>query len=141
MKYKLFVEGHPTTAGSLKWYGKGQVVHANARTLKWEQWIAWTWLQAHERTLKVLGPVEIWLTFVFKRPKSHFTSKGEIRKPFKHMTAPCWHRRLDLDKLTRAVFDALTGCAYEDDGQITDLHARKVWGETEGVDIIVEGEI
>ena len=36
-----------------------------------------------------------------------------------HTTAP------DLDKLTRAVLDALTGVLYLDDKQVIELHARK----------------
>lgn len=148
MKYTLFVEGHPTTKGSLTWYGKGQVVNANERTKSWEQWIEWIWIQSpHYRTIKPKGPVKITLIFYFKRPKGHYGTgrNSDIIKPqYAHMTAPCVYKD-DLDKLSRAVFDALTGQAYEDDGQIAELHARKEWTDkdhpVEGVEIIVEGEI
>jgi Holliday junction resolvase RusA-like endonuclease len=36
--------------------------------------------------------------------------------------------RPDIDKLSRALLDALTGVAYEDDGQVVALTARKSYG-------------
>jgi Holliday junction resolvase RusA-like endonuclease len=36
--------------------------------------------------------------------------------------------RPDVDKLARALLDALTGIAYEDDGQVVSLTVRKVYG-------------
>lgn len=35
----------------------------------------------------------------------------------------------DLDKLSRAVLDALTGIAWEDDAQVVELHARKTYSD------------
>ena len=40
--------------------------------------------------------------------------------------APCV--RPDVDKLARALLDALTGVAYEDDGQVVTLTVRKRYG-------------
>ena len=36
--------------------------------------------------------------------------------------------RPDVDKLARALLDALTGVAYEDDGQVVALTVRKIYG-------------
>ena len=41
-------------------------------------------------------------------------------------THPCV--RPDVDKLARALLDALTGIAYEDDGQVVALHVLKIYG-------------
>jgi Holliday junction resolvase RusA-like endonuclease len=42
--------------------------------------------------------------FVFPRPKSHFTSKGQIKA-----TSPVWHiQKPDRDNLDKAVLDSLT---------------------------------
>lgn len=47
----------------------------------------------------------------------------------------------DLDKLTRAVLDALTGIVWVDDRQVVALHSTKVQGATPGVDVTVtEGD-
>ncbi len=141
MKYTLWVEGHPTTKGSLSWFGKGQVVNANERTKTWTDWVRWIWIQSpNYRSLKIETPVKMTLIFYFKRPKTHFNSKGDIKPKYQFMIHPAWKGRLDLDKLSRAIFDAMTGHAYDDDGRIAELHAYKRWGETEGVKIIIEDE-
>lgn len=68
-------------------------------------------------------PVEIGITFVFVRPKSHYTSKGELRAG-----APTHPGKPDIDKLCRAVLDALTGILYHDDAQVVSLNASKRYG-------------
>ena len=61
------------------------------------------------------GPVELALYFTYKAP-----TKAQHEKP--KTTAP------DVDKLTRAVLDALTGVLYVDDRQVVRLEARKDYG-------------
>lgn len=68
-------------------------------------------------------PVGIGITFVFVRPKSHYTSKGELRA-----SAPSFPGKPDVDKLCRAVLDALTGILYHDDAQVVSLNASKRYG-------------
>ena len=46
-------------------------------------------------------------------------------------------RRPDLDKLQRAVLDALTGVLFSDDGQVVQLAAVKQYGQP-GVHIVAE---
>lgn len=41
----------------------------------------------------------------------------------------------DADNLAKAVMDALTGYAYNDDAQIVDLTVHRVTSNTEGLDI------
>jgi Holliday junction resolvase RusA-like endonuclease len=43
--------------------------------------------------------------------------------------------RPDADKLVRACLDALTGVLWEDDSQVVEISARKVYGPTERVDV------
>ncbi len=61
------------------------------------------------------GPVVLTVTFHLARP----LAVGTLQQP--HVSKP------DLDKLTRAVGDALEGVLYANDSQIVDLHARKVY--------------
>lgn len=68
-------------------------------------------------------PVGIGIAFVFVRPKSHYTSKGELRAG-----APSHPGKPDIDKLCRAVLDALTGILYHDDAQVVSLNASKRYG-------------
>jgi len=73
----------------------------------------------------VTKAVTVRLDFTFARPKSHFTGKGAIRAG-----APDFPGRPDIDKLCRAVLDALTGVIYADDAQVQTLVAVKGWGLT-----------
>ena len=41
----------------------------------------------------------------------------------------------DLDKLVRAVLDALTGVCYKDDSQVVYIETEKVWDKTTYVGI------
>jgi Holliday junction resolvase RusA-like endonuclease len=46
----------------------------------------------------------------------------------------------DLDKLVRAVLDALTAVAYRDDGQVTRITATKEYG-TPGLSVSVGAKL
>jgi hypothetical protein len=41
----------------------------------------------------------------------------------------------DLDKLVRAVFDALTGVAFLDDKQVADIHAVRVFAPFTAIEV------
>lgn len=93
------------------------------------------------------GPVRIWIRFTFTRPPSHFgtgRNAHRLRTTAPHYPGP---RCGDVDKLARAILDALTDAeVWGDDTQVVDLRARKFYaGEHEhalpagdGVDIILE---
>lgn len=71
-------------------------------------------------TLYGSEPVSVNATFVFVRPKS----VSERRRPYNTV-------KPDIDKLLRAVLDALTGVAYRDDAQVVSVSARKLYGDSE----------
>lgn len=69
-------------------------------------------------------PLEVQLLFKLVRPKSHFGAKGVLPSAPAHpLTYP------DIDKLARAVLDALTGVLYDDDGRIALLTVEKQWSD------------
>jgi crossover junction endodeoxyribonuclease RusA len=71
-------------------------------------------------------PVLIALTFKLHRPLSHYGSGKNARlvKP----SAPKHPAKVpDIDKLTRAVLDALTSIVWVDDSQVVRLTASKVY--------------
>lgn len=76
------------------------------------------------------GAVGVSAVFYVCRPKSHFgtgRNAGCLRK-----SAPAYpvtKRAGDLDKLARAVLDALTGVAYRDDSQVIELRLSKLYAE------------
>ena len=79
------------------------------------------------------GPVAVELLFRFVRPASHYTAKGALRD-----AAPRHVGKPDIDKLCRAVLDALTGIAYADDSQVVALDASKVYGPTASTEIFIK---
>jgi len=73
------------------------------------------------------GPLLLEATFNFPRPKSHYRTGrhvGEVKA-----SAPVWcTTRPDLDKLLRAVGDAITGYVCHDDAQLVEVEAVKAYG-------------
>ena len=133
----FWVQGHPVPQGSKRHVGKGIMIE-QSNVKPWRDSIAWE----AQNVIKTPLLYGVWLKLVFhfKRPKGHYgTGKnaGVLKERFKrtdHTTRP------DLDKLCRAVGDALTGIAYRDDSQVVSLGGAKVYTEgVEGVRIDVEG--
>jgi len=83
------------------------------------------------------GPVSAHLEFRFPRPKSHYRG-GKIDPDRLRKDASSFViRRPDLDKLCRAVLDALTGVVWVDDALIAQLAAVKCYDDAPGVLIVV----
>lgn len=80
------------------------------------------------------GPVRVSLAFKLRRPKGHTGARGLLPSaPLHPVVKP------DIDKLARAVLDALTGPAFTDDSQVVELIVLKHYAVgTPGVDIRIE---
>lgn len=116
------VNGLPVPQGSMKVI-HGRVLHSQGSALAvWRSMIGWE--------AKVAGatphnlPVKITIVFVMPRPKT-------VKRPYPTV-AP------DLDKLVRGVLDGLTGIAYDDDAQVVEIHAYKIYGSSSGAEIRLE---
>jgi crossover junction endodeoxyribonuclease RusA len=74
------------------------------------------------------GPCYVDVVFYFKRPATHFGT-GRNRETLKPDAPDLAHgQRPDLDKLCRALGDALTTArVIGDDSQIAELTAHKCW--------------
>jgi len=70
-------------------------------------------------------PVRLQLIYWMKRPLSHYRTVEMLLRPgyerLSHETTP------DLDKLVRATMDALTDVIYEDDKQVVEIVAHKLY--------------
>lgn len=130
----IVVHGSPVAQGSLIRGGHGGVHAANdARLRPWRTSLADAAVAAMEGRDPWAGPVAVDLVFSIARPKGHWRTGArstELRPsaPDVPTTKP------DLDKLTRAVLDALTGIVFRDDSQVVDVQATKRYG-TPGVRI------
>lgn len=110
----VFVPGRPAPQGSKRHVGRGIMVESSKAVGQWRDDIR-SWIRAMHDAPPIGGPVAVQLTFVMPRPAS---------AP-KRSTPPAV-KRPDVDKLARAVLDAIGSAGlWRDDSQVVDLHAAK----------------
>jgi crossover junction endodeoxyribonuclease RusA len=83
------------------------------------------------RQSALTGPVMVSAWFVFPRPAHHYLPANS-RRPARELRldAPRFvDRKPDVDKLARALLDALTNVVIEDDAQVAGLMAWKVYDD------------
>jgi crossover junction endodeoxyribonuclease RusA len=143
------VTGQPAPQGSYRAVGRSghtRLIPTNERALT-----AWR-LAVSEAAEEVMngeplltGPVYVAMRFVVPRPKGHY--RQSAKRWWQQLpSAPVRpYKRPDLDKLCRAIGDALTGRVYRDDSQITTLVASKHYvirpDDWTGVEILVTEDI
>lgn len=124
---KFTVHGKPAPQGSMRAFHRPGMKHAvitsdNKKLKPWRQEISG--MAQNQGAVASLGPMVVTLDFYFSRPKSAKKRNGMTVKP-------------DVDKLARAVLDALTGIIFHDDSQVVHLTARKHYELPERVEIQV----
>lgn len=133
---EVFVPGVPCTQGSKKPFVNKHTGRASLVEDRHEDLICYRnniamFLRAEDAPL-TLGPVSVDLIFYFTRPKNHYGTgrNASVLKP----SAPAvpYGSRNDIDKLCRAVLDAMTELAFKDDGQVTTLLAKKKYASGPG---------
>jgi len=127
---KFFVRGEPAAQGSKTPWG----TEANPNLKPWREAVIWE-ARAAAAGAKLEGPVLLRLQFVYRRPKAHYRAgryAGEVKA-----SAPLWKSSTpDLDKLCRAVGDALTQSGVlRDDALVAILEAAKLYGEEPGLTV------
>lgn len=109
----LFVPGRPAPQGSKRHVGGGRLVESSKAVAPWRTAIAWHAAQAFTD-----GPLQdavlLDVEFVMPRPSS-----------YPKRTTPAATKKPDLDKLIRAVADALSGVVWRDDSQMVRIAATK----------------
>jgi crossover junction endodeoxyribonuclease RusA len=135
---RIDVRGLPRPQGSMRVFPNGGTQYPAA---------VWDWRHQVQQAAAtaidtegggpILGPVEVRLGFDMPHLLAHYgtgRNAGQLktRAPVYPKTAP------DLDKLIRAVNDALTDAGvWRDDGQVALLHAAKRYASQPGVMIVV----
>lgn len=133
------VTGLPVPQGSLrailpKRSARPVVIHARSQALAvWRASVAY----AAQRALGGLppvavGPVALSGMFILPRPRS---APQGLRTAKQRLQWERPWRKPDLDKLTRALLDGLTGVLFADDGQVVHLNLSKAYGPTPGAKI------
>lgn len=116
----VFVPGHPAPQGSKRYVGHGISVEDNKRTKPWRDDVR-SALVLDKGTpearplMRFVGAVACTLEFIMPRPKSA-----------PKRSTPAADKKPDIDKLIRAVLDAITSAGViEDDARIVQLRAKK----------------
>lgn len=125
-----FVSGRPAPQGSKRLLAHGALVESSKQVKPWRADVRQAVLDAGHPGFPAGTPVHVLLEFVMPRPAA--TPKRRT---------PAAVKRPDIDKLARAVLDALSSAgAWHDDSQVTSLTATKrlaELGETPGCRITV----
>lgn len=126
----------PAPQGSKRHVGHGRMVEASKRCKPWRHAVAASAQQQMRDQKRELltGACSVSVVFRFKRPKSHFTTNGQLKAAApKH----CVVKRNDIDKCCRSTLDGLVdGGLLADDSLVIELVAWKGFcaaGEQPGV--------
>ena len=121
--------GLPVGQGSMRTVmaaGRAHIVHNHGKAL-----IDWRLRIGNEAQVAmgvepmIVGPVRVVADFYLPRPKAHSAPDGALR-PW----APVWAPTTpDIDKLERALLDALTGVCFADDKQVVSLWCDKYYSD------------
>ena len=121
MGLRVFVPGTPRPQGSMRAMvvgGKARMFNASHDTLaQWRHSVTSASVDLWGDHPPFDGPVAVMVKFALPRPPSI------PRKRWAPTVKP------DLDKLARAVLDALTGVAFTDDARVISLTAQKHYAE------------
>ncbi len=130
---RLTIPGRPRPKGSSKWIpsattGKSVPAH-NANLEHWTASVTLAAQRSYGRS-PTDGGVRVVIDCFFRRPKAHYRTgrKAHLLRedaPSVHVQTP------DVDKLARAILDALTGVIYHDDSQVSALMVTKAWSDVD----------
>lgn len=128
-----------TARGTREFTGQAAQVDSSGDALhQWRRDITAAAVAAGATVLQ--GPVRVTIEFRMPRPQAHYLPANSRRsRPQLRQDAPAWHTsKPDVDKLTRAVLDALMRVVFADDAQVTAVRAFKVYAESPGARVMVD---
>ena len=126
--YSFTVWGTAAPQGSKRHVGNGVMRESSPRVYTWRDDVRCIALENLPAQWDPRSAIRLDLTFCFQRPNSHYGRKAGILYLKRNAPPEPTSGRLgDLDKLQRAIFDALTGIVYADDRQVVEVHASKVY--------------
>lgn len=124
------VPGVPVQQGSMNAFvvnGRAVVTHKSPKALKdYRARVAVAAEIAGARCTR--GPVSVRVSFYMQRPKSHFGT-GRNEGVLKDSAPRYCTTTPDVDKLARSILDALTGVCFNDDSQVVELRAVRLYAD------------
>lgn len=134
MIWEIWVAGVAQPQGSARGFKKGNRVIVTSDNKSLRPWRHAVTSEAQQKAAfagpdsPLSGALDLELAFVFPRPAGHYGKRGLLA------TAPVVKSsRPDVDKLARAVIDALADAGiFHNDAQVARLMASKVYGDRPG---------
>lgn len=132
-RHWFWVDGDPIPQGSKRAPVAGVVRESSKGLHAWRRKVALIarsnrWLGSpHD------GPVAVGIVFARRRPRSHYHASGSLRSTAPRLPTS----KPDVDKLERAILDALTGVCWVDDSRVVLVHKMKIYGDAPGAWILV----
>lgn len=129
MSVTFTVRGLPVPQGSSRAFavgGKARIVSTSAPLSAWRNAIAVAASREMGTDPLLDEPLSVTATFMLPRPAS--IPKKRVYPAVKP----------DLDKLARALMDALTGVVWRDDSRVVEMSIDKRYTDTPGVTVVVE---
>lgn len=130
------VDGLPIPQGWVRAFSVRGVIHyahGSPGLAKWRKSVADKAKQAAPFGTPTMAAVRVAITFDMPRPKDHRGAHG--LKPW--AIGAQVTKRPDLDRLIRAVLDAITGVLIVDDAQVVYLAAAKRYADSPGALVFV----
>ena len=124
------IPGPPATQGSKRYVGNGRVIESDKRLASWRAETRHIAAQNFILDEPTKNAVTVLILWCITRPKSHYGTGANAHvvkesAPLRPTTKP------DVDKVARAVLDALTSVVYVDDAQVVSLRIAKAYGSPE----------
>ena len=131
----VIVPGVPAPQGSKRHVGNGRMIESSKHVGPWRERVA---LAAYNECPRPIpGALRVSLLFTLPRPKSHYRT-GRNSHLLRETAPDHPIGKPDVDKLARAILDALTGIWWDDDSRVVSLDAVKIYGTSPSVAIHVE---
>ena len=106
------------------------------KTVEFENAVKEAYIKEHGDTM-LIGAIGVRIIAFMRWPKN--TSKVKQEKMIKGEIRPT--KKPDLDNISKAVCDALSGVAYDDDKQIVESLLLKYWDKEGSIQVKLMGEL
>jgi len=80
------------------------------------------------------SPIRLRVSFLFRRPKNHYRTNGEVKPQFSHQQTG----KPDVDNLIKFILDSLNGVFWRDDCLVYSVEAGKLYNDLPSTEIEIE---